>query len=130
MAMHPSLSGRSFPFFWRVSIAEAPKRPRPPGGHHHRLEVDVAGEALGNWATVPRIMVDLAAVHWAARDEIFKRLLGKRSRVPLTVVTGLFFLGSVNAKQVHELRAEPHGIAIYYLKSRLRRRQNGVVVTG
>jgi hypothetical protein len=119
MAVHSSLSDDSVLLFRRVSAAIAPEGPRPPGGNHHCLEIVVTGVALGNRPTVLSIIVNLPAVHGAPCDEVLKRLLGKRTRVPPAVIAGLLFLGCVNAAQPHKLRAESHRIAVYNLKTRL-----------
>ena len=119
MTVHSGLPDDSVSFFRRVSAAIAPEGPSPSRGNHHCLEVIVTSVALGYRATVPRIIVNLPAVHGAPGDEVLKRLLGKRTGAPPTVITGLPFLWCLDAEQPHELRAEPHSIAIYDLKTRL-----------
>ena len=118
MAVHSGLSDDSVSLFRRVA-AVGPEGPRPAGGNHHCLEIVVTGVALGNRATDPSVIVNLPAAHGAPCDEVLKRFLGKRTGVPPTVITGLPFLGCVDAEQRHELRAKSHGIAIYHLKTRL-----------
>jgi hypothetical protein len=117
MAVHTNLPARSIALLWRVPVAVSRECPRPPSQHHHGLQIVVPGIALGNRTIVALIVVDLATGHGATGDEVCKRLLGERSGLPLTVVTGLPFLGGVDAEQPHKLGSESHGIAIYDLKT-------------
>ena len=119
MAVHSSLPNYGVSLFRRVSAAVAPEGPRPPGGNHHCLEVVVTGVALGNRASILSIRINLPAVHGGALREVLKRLLGKRTGAPPAVITGLLFLGCVDAEQPHDLRAESHRVSVHNLKTRL-----------
>src|SRR5215813_5525235 len=102
MSMHANLPGGRLPLLWCVALAVAADGPSPARSNHHRLQIIVAGEALGNRAAAPGVVLDLAAVPWTTSDEILKRLLGQRSGMPGTVIGGLTLLGRVDPEQPHE----------------------------
>jgi hypothetical protein len=82
MAVHPRLPVGGFLFLWRIPFAVLTKGPSPSGGYHHRLQVVIASKALRHGAIVPGVVVHLLTSHWPSGDEVLKRLLGERPRMP------------------------------------------------
>ena len=125
MTVHAGVPVGGFLFFWRISLAVSPKRPGPPSRYHHRLQVIVAGKALRHRSVVASVVL---AGDRPASDEILKRLLRQRSRMPLPIVAGLALLGRVDAEQPHELGAELYGIAVHNLEPGLSGPNHSVIV--
>ena len=95
-----------------ILVAESRIGPRPAGTYHQCLEVVFASKAGRDRSVILVVIVDLVTRYWAAGDEIHEGLGRQRTGIPVAIIAGLSFLGSVDAEQADALTTELHGIAV------------------
>src|SRR5882757_5044479 len=95
-----------------ILVAEGGIGPRPAGTYHQRLEVVFASKAGRDRSVILLVVIDLVARHRAAGNEGDESLGRQGTGIPVTIIAGLSFLGSIDAEQADALTTKLHGIAI------------------
>src|ERR1700730_5870418 len=95
-----------------ILVTEGGIGPRLAGAYHQCLEVVLASKADRDGAVILVVIIDLAARHWAAGNEIDESPRRQRAGIPFAVVTRLRLLWSVDAEQADALTTKLYGIAI------------------